>query len=538
MKKTVIINLLKVAYFGESIGRDIRIEIKAFGRLFRVEQRIRPGAVKEFNEEIGRIDVDEAEFKSDILVRVREKDLIFSDTGEIGKNVTIDTALKDPQFFDFKVLVRERKKIFWKSTAVFIVTLKIQIGSEFPVQLKPYKSNNPRENYNLLDREIAEAVKIWNEEFSRQENPSPILLDPNLVKAMVYVESRMGYALKKDDHDVMQVADSRNAAIYALRNSFNPNVNKVATEYELINGKVTPLEYPEAGASTPAESIRWGVRWLYHVSQVIIQEDGKNFRKWFSWKEGIKKYNRGGDKQYAEKVYKIYEQGIDSRGFKLWSLAFLAILTAAMAWSILQSAPASNPKAKVLGASARNAAISPLDSEVSEIVLGCESVSGDISEALVLTNSVYKINSYPEFPKDKREIQLTKGGYGYQGPPPDKYESYDPEKHGPHSVICEKIERGDLDGDGLEDAAVVLRINNNGVGYYRELFVMRKNGRGEFKQVDSLWLSDRERFLDVKIHNGVIYAELLLRRTEDAQCCPTLKLVKKFKLFRSKVIEV
>lgn len=56
-----------------------------------------------------------------------------------------------------------------------------------------YKGISGEEDYNRFDREIIESVAEWNNEFLEQDYPPTEPLDPSLVKAIIYIESRIGY---------------------------------------------------------------------------------------------------------------------------------------------------------------------------------------------------------------------------------------------------------------------------------------------------------------------------------------------------------
>ena len=206
------------------------------------------------------------------------------------------------------------------------------------LNIKKYDSGPKGEDYNRFDEAILLAVAEWNRLFLAQKYPPSEPLDPNLVKAMIYIESAMGYYPSPEGYypsypDVMQVADERNPAIHTLNNDgwIDPNTGKVAGEYEWKEGKGTEGEvvnyYGEANGNTPQKSIRWGVRWLYHKAQ-FITNDGK--RGWYLWNKAVQNYNTAGNIKYEKDVYAVYKQGTDERGqypIRLWVVVLLAIIT-------------------------------------------------------------------------------------------------------------------------------------------------------------------------------------------------------------------
>ncbi|MFZ2356945.1 MAG: hypothetical protein WAW67_03875 [Candidatus Omnitrophota bacterium] len=125
--------LSKIKYGGDSIGRDIRVEVEVLGKFLRVDKRIKAGTTVEINQEAGRFETDRGSFQTDVLITVIERDLLFNDVGSAKGSVKINTAIIKPQQFVFKIQVKEScsilSRLFWgKRTAIFEVTLEAQIG--------------------------------------------------------------------------------------------------------------------------------------------------------------------------------------------------------------------------------------------------------------------------------------------------------------------------------------------------------------------------------------------------------------------------
>ncbi|MBU1180140.1 hypothetical protein KJ885_04310 [Patescibacteria group bacterium] len=187
---------------------------------------------------------------------------------------------------------------------------------EIVIKQFSYKGTNGKENYNQYDKEIKTAIDHWNRKFLNDKYPQKEPLDPNLVKAMIYQESRVGY-YPGGEVDVMQVGHKDDPALKTL--------NGELKEWWINHkGKKEQLNYKgKANASTPKDSIYWGVRWLYHKAQGIKLG---NKRYWRTWKEAVKKYGPGTQK-YADSVWSIYTKGIDKKSsIKLWSLALIPFL--------------------------------------------------------------------------------------------------------------------------------------------------------------------------------------------------------------------
>lgn len=207
----------------------------------------------------------------------------------------------------------------------------ISIGS-----IRPYRLGPNGEDYNRLDTLIEKEVEAWNKQFFSQVYPPPKLLDPDLVKAIIYVESTIGYGYGEyypAYPDVMQVGNPSDPAIHTLKNDgwVDPKTGVVARENEWVDGYTKVLEYKEADVKSVEDSIKWGIRWLYHKVQYI--EEGK--RQWFSWEEAVRRYNGGGDPNYFDKVNKIYRNGRTLGGVTLWILlGFIVLSTFALAYNL------------------------------------------------------------------------------------------------------------------------------------------------------------------------------------------------------------
>lgn len=168
---------------------------------------------------------------------------------------------------------------------------------------KPYLDRN----YNRYDKEILKATAYWNNFFLKQKYPPPESLDPHLVKAIVYVESGIGYHEGPNPPypDVMQIGNPGDPALPVLNND-----GILPTESEAYTGETTPLDYEgAANTKTPQQSIHWGVRWLYHKAQGI--REGRQY--WFSWREAVENY--GPPKEiYSESIWNLYKSGKNPDG--------------------------------------------------------------------------------------------------------------------------------------------------------------------------------------------------------------------------------
>lgn len=79
---------------------------------------------------------------------------------------------------------------------------------------------------------------------------------------------------------------------------------------------------------------------------------------------------------------------------------------------------------------------------------------------------------------------------------------------------------GDLNGDGLVDAAVVLRINSGGSGNFVDLIALL-NQNGTPVQAGFTAVGDRQRLVNLQIADGRIVMDYFTQGLNDPSCCPS-----------------
>jgi heat shock protein HslJ len=87
------------------------------------------------------------------------------------------------------------------------------------------------------------------------------------------------------------------------------------------------------------------------------------------------------------------------------------------------------------------------------------------------------------------------------------------------TLVQDLFVAGDLDGDGSDEAAVLLGATSGGSGSFTYLAVMgRKNGKPV--NLGTALLGDRVQVRGMKIQEGRVFVELVQAGPEDAACCP------------------
>ena len=180
-----------------------------------------------------------------------------------------------------------------------------------------YRGVRGNEDYNRYDSIISNVVDYWNNEFFNDTYPPKELLDPNLVKAMLYQESQVGY-YPGAEVNVMQVGNQGDPSLQTLRGEL--------VEHWIHNGQQIQLKYEDAKVESVENSIYWGVRWLYHKAQGI-RSDGSRY--WRTWKEATHEYGPH-TPEYVKEVWDIYKKGVKrdkNNLIKLWSMVLLLAIS-------------------------------------------------------------------------------------------------------------------------------------------------------------------------------------------------------------------
>ena len=134
----------------------------------------------------------------------------------------------------------------------------------------------------------------------------------------------------------------------------------------------------------------------------------------------------------------------------------------------------------------------------------------------VLKNAEY-ISEWPTGGKAK----LTDGTF---------FEAYDPgSASGIHLTLREHLVLGDLNGDGIDDAVVILEASGGGSGTFRYVAAVL-NAQGQPQHVGSALLGDRVGIESLAIEDGRIVVQMIGHGPGDAACCPTHEQTRAFHL--------
>ncbi|WP_340123794.1 META domain-containing protein [Methylobacter svalbardensis] len=120
-----------------------------------------------------------------------------------------------------------------------------------------------------------------------------------------------------------------------------------------------------------------------------------------------------------------------------------------------------------------------------------------------LANATYRIDEFGAF-------QLVNGEYQHQ---------YGEGRTQLRQIRLEKLAFGDLDSDGVTDAAVILALQSGGSGTFKYLVAILDTGDA-FSQQDSVLLGDRINISAMTIAGGRLDLEMVVAGSTDPACCP------------------
>lgn len=103
--------------------------------------------------------------------------------------------------------------------------------------------------------------------------------------------------------------------------------------------------------------------------------------------------------------------------------------------------------------------------------------------------------------------------------------------------LADQYAFGDLNGDSLEDAAVVLISNSGGSGTFFDLAaVLNQNGRPN--SVAAIQLGDRVQLKSISVAAGLININMITHGSSDPLCCPSLEVTQTYQLQGDQLIQV
>ena len=152
------------------------------------------------------------------------------------------------------------------------------------------------------------------------------------------------------------------------------------------------------------------------------------------------------------------------------------------------------------------------------------------------TQYIYPTPVTPEVPaltvERLRNAEYTLPGFGgatYSYRLEDgKYSEGDPSVAGYVSLsMLDLYAFGDLDQDGVNDAAVLIAANYGGTGVFVSLNAVLNDG-GQLHHAAWYMVDDRPKINQLDIRDGEIYLEGIVHGFDDPACCPKLSVTRSF----------
>ncbi|TRZ80082.1 hypothetical protein D4R86_04955 [bacterium] len=104
-------------------------------------------------------------------------------------------------------------------------------------------------------------------------------------------------------------------------------------------------------------------------------------------------------------------------------------------------------------------------------------------------------------------------------------------------IFNDMVAFGDLNDDGIQDAAVILDSSEGGSGHFYELAVLA-NTNGEPLYLDSAIIGDRVVINSMTIQSGVIILDIITHGLNDALCCPTTEKIIRYELSGNQLVKI
>lgn len=95
---------------------------------------------------------------------------------------------------------------------------------------------------------------------------------------------------------------------------------------------------------------------------------------------------------------------------------------------------------------------------------------------------------------------------------------------------------GDLNADGIQDAAVILAENSGGSGVFIYLAAVVDQNGTPINQATT-FLGDRTQISSLTVEGGQILLDMITQGPDDPLCCPTLQITLRFRLAGDQLVE-
>ena len=125
--RVVVLTVSAIQYEGESVGREIALDVGLAGEFLTSNMRLAPGQTRELAREVAQLWTDGDEFAAVGQIQVTERDAVYSETG--SSNVDWNLDLRRPGHLESvqRVEVFEAGGQMEGTAGVFLVTLRARV---------------------------------------------------------------------------------------------------------------------------------------------------------------------------------------------------------------------------------------------------------------------------------------------------------------------------------------------------------------------------------------------------------------------------
>jgi len=136
--------------------------------------------------------------------------------------------------------------------------------------------------------------------------------------------------------------------------------------------------------------------------------------------------------------------------------------------------------------------------------------------------------TYSEVGHGPRAVQLRNGSW--QGQPATPSSASRPWV----GFLGDLVARGDLDGDGIEEAVVMVASHSGGTGVFHHLAIMARDA-SSVRSLATRFVGDRIQVISLRVDQQRILLDLVRSGPNDASCCPTEVASLQFRLVRGRL---
>ena len=127
MLKKIFLTLKSFNYSGDSVGDDIRLEIKILDKDYTFIKRVKAGKTVKLNDLLAEIPTDRDSFLAKIQIKVIEEDPVFNDSANLEREFKINTKEKNISKLDYELTLKELRLSTRKVKAKFSVIIEAEV---------------------------------------------------------------------------------------------------------------------------------------------------------------------------------------------------------------------------------------------------------------------------------------------------------------------------------------------------------------------------------------------------------------------------